>query len=249
MSILLLERVVGFQPTPFGRVGTVGTSVSTLFPPRLGPLRSDEQEDSENPEEFYPDLEFIDYSDPNYVIDQGMGDEFFPAVGGGDNNNNDDDTEQQIEAMREDRRRRNDEFQFETYFAKILKNGDEYCGEWTVYKTSTFLDDVPDDEAGYPRLVRAKHPMKVKSRAYKIKVDTDSEFRVDGERICHEEIQVVAEKTTNAAATSEEVSRTTMLRMTKIGTVVAPPLSYTNHDHRLKKQRLKSWETNIGQSN
>jgi hypothetical protein len=75
-------------------------------------LRSDEQEDSENPEEFYPDLEFIDYSDPNDVIDQGMGDELLPtptAAAGRDNNNNDDDdTEQQIEAMREDRRRRNE---------------------------------------------------------------------------------------------------------------------------------------------
>lgn len=220
VSILLLKRlVVGFQPTLFGRVGTVGPSVSTLFRPRFSPLRSDEQEDSENAQEFYPDLEFIDYSDPNYVIDQGMGDEFFPAASG--NKNDDDDTERQIEAMREDRRRRNDEFQFETYFDKILKNGDEYCGEWTVYKTSTFLDGVPDDDAGYPRLVRAKHPLKVKSRAYKIKVDSDSEFRVDGERICHEEIQVVPEKTTNEAA-SKEVSRDKTFGRRKIERFVSP---------------------------
>jgi hypothetical protein len=241
MSILLLKRsVVGFQPTPFGRVGKVGPSAPTLFRPRFGPLRSDEQEDSENPEEFYPDLEFIDYSDPNYVIDQGMGDEFFPtptAAAGRDNNNNDDDdTEQQIEAMREDRRRRNDEFQFETYFEKILKNGDEYCGEWTVYKTSTFLDGVPDEDAGYPRLVRARHPLKVKSRAYKIKVDTDSEFRVDGERICHEEIQVVAETKTNEAV-SKEVSKEKLLLGG--GRNVVAPLANTDYDHRLKKQRLK----------
>ena len=196
--IFLIEAVPAFQPTTFGR-HKLGSLVSTAWP-QLKHLNL-QQDGSENPEDFYPDLEFIDYSDPNYVIDQGMGDQFFRSGhnDGGDN----DDTEAQIEAMREDRRRRNDEFQFETYFEKILKSGDEYFGEWTVYKTSTFLDGVADEEAGHPRLVRARHPIKVKSRAFKIKVETESEFRVDGERICHEELLVVAD---DAKDTSTDVS-------------------------------------------
>ena len=197
--IFLLEAVAAFQPTTFGR-NQLGSLIS-MARPLLKHLNS-QQDSSENPEDYYPDLEFIDYSDPNYVIDQGMGDEFFRSAnhdGGAD----DDDTEAQIEAMREDRRRRNDEFQFETYFEKILISGDEYFGEWTVYKTSTFLDGVADEEAGHPRLVRARHPIKVKSRAFKIKVETESEFRVDGERICHEEMLVVADDAKDA---SKEVS-------------------------------------------
>ena len=192
--VFLSESVAAFQSATFGR-REIGSFVSTAWP-RLRHLKSGEERDgSENPDDFYPDLEFIDYSDPNYVIDQGMGDEFIKR--------DDDDTEAEIEAMREDRRRRNDEFQFETYFETILKSGDEYFGEWSVYKTSTFLDGVPDEEAGHPRLVRARHPMKVKSRAYKIKVDTESEFRVDGERICHEEILMVTGDEKDA---SKEVS-------------------------------------------
>lgn len=132
----------------------------------------------ENPyqDESYPDLEFIDYSDPNYVVDQGVTEEMFQS------------DDAKIEEMREDRRRRNDEFQFETYFAEVLKGGDTYNGEWTVYKSSTFLEDAEDDAStGLPRLLRVKEPMKVTSRGYKIKVESDSQFRVDGERICHEE--------------------------------------------------------------
>eukprot|EP00545_Synedropsis_sp_CCMP1620_P005279 CAMPEP_0119008564 /NCGR_PEP_ID=MMETSP1176-20130426/3790_1 /TAXON_ID=265551 /ORGANISM="Synedropsis recta cf, Strain CCMP1620" /LENGTH=442 /DNA_ID=CAMNT_0006960921 /DNA_START=108 /DNA_END=1436 /DNA_ORIENTATION=+ len=167
----------------------------------------DEEEGEEpkkvNPynDENYPELEFIDYSDPNYVVDQGVGDEFFDAATATD------DTEEQIEAMREDRRRRNDEFQFETYFEKILKNGEEFCGEWTIYKTSTFLGEAKAPADGEePRILQAGKPIKVKSRAYKVNVDTDSEFRVDGERICHEETMVVdddAEKKSKEAVAVE----------------------------------------------
>ena len=129
----------------------------------------------------YPDLEFVNYSDPEYQVDQGVSDEF------------DDSTEAQIEAMREERRRRNDEYQFQTYFQKVLGNGDSrFHGEWTVYKTSTFLNEVEDDnETGLPRLVRAgSTPLTVVSRGYKELIETDSEFAVDAERIIHvEEIQ------------------------------------------------------------
>jgi uncharacterized Zn finger protein len=79
--------------------------------------------------------------------------------------------------------------------------------------------------------------LKVKSRAYKIKVDTDSEFRVDGERnLPMIEVQV-AEKKTNEAV-NKEVSREKLLLGGGRERVVAP-LADTDYDHRLKKQRLK----------
>lgn len=124
----------------------------------------------------YPDLEFVNYDDPEYQVDQGT-DEYF------------DNTEEQIELMREDRRRRNDEFQFQTYFAEILHNGDSFKGEWTIYKTSTFLD-IPNDTNGLPKLVKAARPLKVVSRGFKTAVESDSAHSVDRERICHEEIAV-----------------------------------------------------------
>jgi hypothetical protein len=189
LSLLFLEAgVAAFQPAAFGRREQVASFISASRPTRRPLKASEEEGDLETnnyQDENYPDLEFIDYDDPNYVVDQGVGNEFFSTT--------DEETEVKIEAMREDRRRRNDEFQFETYFSKILKSGDEYFGEWTVYKTSTFIDGVSDEEAGQPRFVRARQPIKVKSRAYKIKVQHESEFRVDGERICHEEIQILAD--------------------------------------------------------
>ncbi len=109
----------------------------------------------------------MDYSDPEYVVDQGLDDEFAdPRLMAKE------ETEEAIEAMREDRRRRNDEFQFETYFEKVLKNGENYKGEWTVYKVLDSTD-----------LRKARHVMRVISSASKKFVETDSDFRVDGERI------------------------------------------------------------------
>ena len=150
----------------------------------------DDDEDSvpENPyaDPNYPDLEFVNYDDPEYQVDQG--DEYFSSSSSQDG----DDTEEKIEEMREDRRRRNDEFQFQTYFAETLKHGDTHVGEWTVYLTTTFLDDIEDNEktanGGIPRLVKAARPISVASKAFKIQVDSDSEFAVDAERICHEQV-------------------------------------------------------------
>merc|ERR1712238_404488 len=64
---------------------------------RLMAETSDEEIDEEKmvniyEDPNYPDLEFIDYSDPEYQIDQGAGDEFF----------DDTSTEAQVEAMREE---------------------------------------------------------------------------------------------------------------------------------------------------
>jgi hypothetical protein len=120
----------------------------------------------------YPDLEFVNYNDPEYYADQGTGDEFYDPSNAS--------TEEEIEKMREERRNQNDEYQFQTYFAEILKNGDTFKGEWTVYKSSSFLNHVSSDSNGLPRLVKVSKPLKVESRAYKV---FDSE-----ERIIHEEV-------------------------------------------------------------
>jgi hypothetical protein len=134
---------------------------------RLGATANDDDDDDDENESKkvnpfadpnYPDLEFVDYSDPEYQVDQGTGEEF---------------SDEEIELMRQDRRRRNDEYQFQTNF---LKSGDEYKGEWTVYKTSTFLPSMEVQADGLPRLVKAGKPLKVVSSAYKTTVVTDSGF-------------------------------------------------------------------------
>lgn len=157
----------------------------------------DKEEEAENPyaDPNFPDLEFVNYDDPNYQVDQGTGDEFWDPTREATREA----VEKEVEEMREDRRRRNDEFQFQTYFRDILKNGDEYKGEWTVYKTSTFLDGVPDldtiDNGNIvvPRLVQSPDILKVISGGHKIEVSTDSPYPVDAERIVHEQRIALAE--------------------------------------------------------
>jgi len=151
---------------------------------RLMAETSDEEKDEEKMQNIYQDpnyqdLEFIDYSDPEYQIDQGAGDEFF----------DDTSTEAQVEAMREERRLTNDEFQFETYYKDILKEGEEFKGEWTVYKTSTFIDGIVN---GPPRL-KAADPFKVISRGERFNSESSicspesGENRLEYERILHHE--------------------------------------------------------------
>ena len=140
----------------------------------------------------YPDLEFVNYDDPEYVVDQGIGDDVVAP-------NEYDSTEQEIEAMREERRRKNDEYQFQTYFKEILKEGDQYIGEWTIYKSSHFVDGIPpvDEKTSgpsLPKLFQAGEPVKVVSRAFKRIVDDASstfKYPVDKERILHEETLLV----------------------------------------------------------
>ncbi|MGK3760432.1 MAG: hypothetical protein ACI8RD_012749 [Bacillariaceae sp.] len=152
---------------------------------------SDEEGDEEktdNPyqDPNYPDLEFINYSDPDYQVDQGVGDEFF----------DDTSTEAQVEAMREERRVKNDEFQFETYYKEILKEGEEFKGEWTVFKTSTFVDGENDVNVNEPpKLAKVAGPFKVISRGERINngpspSSSESESgknRLEYERILHHE--------------------------------------------------------------
>jgi hypothetical protein len=155
----------------------------------------DDNEDETNPyfDPNFPDLEFIDYSDPSYQVDQGSSDEFVrnPSA-------TEEETLAEIEAMRESRRKRNDEYQFETYHASVLREGEIALGEWTVFQTDTFMGS--DIVAGrdervknVPRLLKWDKLLKVVSRGYKIIVDPEAEWRVDGERIVHEETLATAD--------------------------------------------------------
>lgn len=189
LLVLFVVTVSGFAPLLSPRPVVSSRPVTFSFRHVVSSsLYAKEEEDDENEQEEtnpyadpnYPDLEFVNYDDPEYKVDQGMGDEFF----------SEDDTDQQIEAMREDRRRRNDEFQFETYFAQVLKNGQEYKGEWTVYQMNHDLTD----EHGFPRFQRAKRTLKVISKGSKDIFDPNAEWRVDGERLIHTEAAVAEDE-------------------------------------------------------
>lgn len=165
--------------------------------PRLYAAKDDDtttdDNQSENPyaDPNYPDLEFINYDDPDYQVDQGLtdGDEFLSSR---DRDEANIQTLAEIEAMREERRRRNDEFQFETYHANVLRGGEVALGEWTVFQTDTFMGgDVVEGRhpqaVNVPRLLKWDKVLKVVSRGSKVIVDAEAEWRVDGERIVHEE--------------------------------------------------------------
>lgn len=150
---------------------------------------SEDEKDTTNPyaDPSYPDLEFVNYDDPEYVVDQGVDDEFF-----GGSSKNKDSTEEEIEEMREDRRKRNDEFQFQTYFRDVLQNGEaEFKGEWTVYQSGKFRSEESKQKAtsGPPELFQAtKEPLTVVSRGSKeIKGNDTSKYDVNAERLLHSE--------------------------------------------------------------
>ena len=146
--------------------------------------QDDEEEKAENSyaDPNYPELEFVNYDDPEYQVDQGAGDEFFDSSS----------TEEKVEEMREERRVKNDEYQFETYYKEVLKEGKDFKGEWTVFRTSTFLDGQLDAN-GRPRLSRAAGPFKVISRGERVNIASDddekesSNDRLEYERILHHE--------------------------------------------------------------
>ena len=162
----------------------------------------------------YPDLEFVNYDDPNYTIDMGIGDDFVTPEEEARISSalSPEEADAAVEEMREDRRRRNDEFQFETYHASALKSGDSFRGEWEVYRTSSFLPGQEDrvNEYGMPSLVKAKDVIRMVSSGRKVAVETDSDRRVDGERIVHEEVAWVEddgdEGAVAAAAESKDTS-------------------------------------------
>jgi hypothetical protein len=142
----------------------------------------------------YPDLEFVNYDDPAYSADRseysdGTIDDDVDDV---DGYGGVDSTMAEIEAMREERRRKNDEYQFETYHASVLRGGERILGEWTVFQTDTFMGKGARDgrdpmTSGVPRLLKWDKVLKVVSRGCKTIIDPRAEWRVDGERIVHEE--------------------------------------------------------------
>lgn len=162
----------------------IATKASILLKAQADDEEGEEKKVNPYADPNYPDLEFVDYSDPEYKIDMGMGDEFFDSSS--------DDTEAQVEAMREERRVRNDEYQFETYYKEILKEGQEFKGEWTTFRTSTFIDGETD-AGGRPRLSRAVGPFKVVSKGERVNIAASEEeaansnHRLDFERILHHE--------------------------------------------------------------
>ena len=202
----------------------------------------DDEDDTENEEKVnpyadpnYPQLEFIDYSDPEYKVDQGLGDELFPT----EVNNNSvsaqqTSTETELESMREDRRKRNDEFQFQTFYANILKNGATFKGEWTLYKTSTFLNTAEkqqqEQQLQIPSLHKAAQTFLVESNGSKMLLEEDeigsiksgegapNNFPVEQERIVHKERLVTQDyvtrqyeewKSSDSSSSSSTTSTTT----------------------------------------
>uniref|UniRef100_A0A7S2RA73 Plastid lipid-associated protein/fibrillin conserved domain-containing protein n=1 Tax=Eucampia antarctica TaxID=49252 RepID=A0A7S2RA73_9STRA len=171
---------------------------------------ADEEEEAKpvNPyqDPNYPDLEFVNYDDPEYAVDQGVSDgEYYDPLAA--RMIEKEATEEAIEEMREERRRKNDEFQFETYFASVLRNGEEFKGEWEVFKSSTFLPGFADkEEENGPQLMKGRKIIRTVSGGKKVKVPTDSDFRVDGERIVHTERVATAEDYDDDFEDTEEVS-------------------------------------------
>lgn len=147
-------------------------------------LSKDDEEAEDDPygemKAAYPELEFVDYNDPSYQIDIGM--DTSSALSAGV------ETDEAVEELREERRRKNDEYQFETYFQNVLKSGDDYYGEWTVYRA---VYDKDKDEGG-PGLQQMNRVLKVRSSGHKVVVDPAAKWRVDGEYVAHTE-ELVAE--------------------------------------------------------
>jgi hypothetical protein len=178
----------------------------------------------------YPNLEFVNYDDPEYSADRSEYSDDGSLDDDDDDNLNysDDRTLIEIEVMREERRKKNDEYQFETYHANVLRGGERCLGEWTVFQTDTFLTNNDDgneetrkeDGGAVPRLVKWDKVLKVVSRGTKIILDPNTSWRVDGERIVHEErlacdddfptLMMIDNDDTNDTTTATTATTTTM---------------------------------------
>jgi hypothetical protein len=116
--------------------------------------------------------------------------------------------------MREERRLKNEEFQLETYYRDALKKGEEYKGEWIVYRTSTFMAGFGNDGSGMPRMTTAGEPLKVMSSGERIELPDapSSDFSLDSVRILHAEKlnpENINEKTEEFKKAEEKVVSTT----------------------------------------
>jgi hypothetical protein len=103
----------------------------------------DEDEDGEydassNPyaDPNYPELEFVNYDDPEYAIDRSLSSTEATI-----------EDEALLEQMREERRIANDEYQYNSYWHTVWNAGlSTYHGEWTVYYSSNFFPQLDDDD-------------------------------------------------------------------------------------------------------
>lgn len=149
------------------------------------------------------ELEFVDYNDPEYRLDQDMDFEVAEQELDAD--------EATLEMWREERRKRNDEFQFETYFQNVWSSGSaEYLGEWTTYGTTTFIPGLgePTDEGdnfSYPSLVKARRTSKVISSASRHLVNPEAQWRGDRDIIRHFEYEVSNEAAEASLASRRDV--------------------------------------------
>lgn len=195
LAIGVADAFAPLQPSTARHVSLITKSNDIMLSPTISSRQllkasnngdlEEEEEKKENPyqDPNYPDLEFVNYSDPEYQVDQGVGDEFF------DPSQAESDTEEQIEAMREERREKNDEYQFETYYKEILKEGQEYKGEWTVFTTSTFADGIDEKPGAIPKIKKSSKPIKVISRGERIELESlePVTFRLQNQRLVHHE--------------------------------------------------------------
>jgi hypothetical protein len=129
----------------------------------------------------YPDLEFVDYSDPEYSINQS--DEYFSTTPPAPSRQNAEveKVEEQalLEEMREEQRRGNDEYQFRTYHRDFCHT---YHGEWTIYTTNLLTDPT----CAIPTLQEVSTKATVVSRGEKImRADSTSRYDIDKEFIRH----------------------------------------------------------------
>lgn len=208
--------VVG--PSPSTTTTVFGSSAASLrnafvdvgFSSSVSPLRAtkdnDEEEDDDDEDymaawrEAYPDLEFVDYNDPEYKIDMGLDeqvDESFvsSALSGPE-------ADAEVERMREERRRRNDEYQFETYHEKVLGTATRFSGEWEIFETR--FRNGPDAP---PELRRRGAELAVDAVGRKVVDDPNAEWRVDGEYLAHEETATVTATVTSDDDDAEIVRR------------------------------------------
>jgi hypothetical protein len=118
----------------------------------------------------YPELEFVDYSDPEYTADSGNYDDLY-------DNMDEDSTEAEIEAMREERRVKNDIFQFNTYHAKTYQNGATFAGEWT--DTVPTLSQLKHTFPVTTRLEADEHGRWVHIEHYHVNATTDNNSALD----------------------------------------------------------------------
>jgi hypothetical protein len=130
----------------------------------------------------YPDLEFVDYSDPEYSADAGA-DIWLDSPTSSDDASSENAAldAAAIEGMREERRRRNDEYQFQSFYKECCLDGAEYYGEWTCYQVNMVSGSQGasqgsgGDDGFVPQLRQWRNTIPVISQAQKYTIEGTAE--------------------------------------------------------------------------